>query len=289
MSDSERSGLEAQDPSLGQVMAVKTESSIVNQAILAALEAKRPADLITVVAAEPDGEPPLGTKMLVEREGAEFGGFGIEALDGAVRADAQRILSEGKSQVVTYEISGPRGDLKIDAFHELLEPQPQLVILGAGHIAVPLASFAHLLGFEVVVIDDRDKYANRERFPEADEVIAADFGETVQKLRITPFTYLAIITRGHTFDEEALRVLLRQEPAYIGVIGSRRRVETVLRKLAGEGYERERLSAVYAPIGLDIGSETPEEIALSIIAEIIAARRGGTGHSLSRQGRPMAF
>jgi xanthine dehydrogenase accessory factor len=262
---------------------------LVNQAILAALEAKRPADLITVVAAEPDGELPLGAKMLIEREGAEFGGFGIDALDGAVRADAQRILSEGKSQVVTYAVSGPRGELQVDAFHELLEPQPQLMILGAGHIAVPLASFAHLLGFEVVVIDDRDKYANRERFPEADEVIAADFGETVQKLLITPFTYLAIITRGHTFDEEALRVLLRQEPAYIGVIGSRRRVETVLRKLAGEGYDRERLSAVYAPIGMDIGSETPEEIALSIIAEIISVRRGGSGHSLSRQGRPMAF
>lgn len=264
-------------------------SSSVNEAMLAALEAKRPADLITVVAAEPDGALPLGTKMLIERDGAEFGGFGSDTLDAAIRGDARRILSEGQSEVITYEITRPQGQLKVDAFHELLEPQPQLVILGAGHIAVPLARLAHLLGFEVVVIDDRDKYANQERFPDADEVIAADFGETVQGLLMTPFTYVAIITRGHTFDEEALRVLLRQEPAYIGVIGSRRRVETVLRRLASEGYDRERLAAVYAPIGLDIGSETPEEIALSVIAEIVAVRRGGTGHSLSRQGRPMAF
>src|SRR5207249_3920585 len=178
-----------------------SESGAVNQAMLAALEEKRPADLITVVSVEPDGDLPLGAKMLIEREGAEFGGFGINALDQAVRADAERILTEGKSQVVTYSVSGPQGELNVDAFHELLEPQPELVILGAGHIAVPLAAFAHLLGFEVVVIDDRDKYANRERFPEADQVIAADFGETVQKLRMTPFTYLAIITRGHTFDE----------------------------------------------------------------------------------------
>ncbi len=263
--------------------------SSVNEAVLSALEAKRPADLITIVAVEPEGELPLGAKMFIERDGAEFGGFGIGTLDRAVRADAQRILNEGKSQVVTYAVPGLQGELEVDAFHELLEPQPQLVILGAGHIAVPLARFAYMLGFEVVVIDDRDKYANRERFPDADEVIAADFGETVQKLRMTPFTHVAIITRGHTFDEEALRVLLRQEPAYIGVIGSRRRVETVLRRLASEGYDRERLSAVYAPIGLDIGSETPEEIALSVIAEIVAARRGGTGHSLSRQGRSMAF
>lgn len=259
------------------------------EAMVRLLEEKRLADLVTIIAADPDHRVSPGDKSLIERAGPVVGSFGIDALDAAVREDAQRVMTEGKSGVREYSVALTEGSLQVEAFHEILEPQPQLLILGAGHIAVPLARFGSLLGFEVLVVDDRDKYANVERFPDADQVIAADFGATLRRTLITPFTYVAIITRGHTYDEEALRVLLGQAPAYIGMIGSRRRVETVLRRLASEGFERERLAAVYAPIGLDIGSETPEEIALSVIAEVVSARRGGTGRPISRQGRPMVF
>lgn len=261
----------------------------VDDAVIRALEERRVADLITLVAADPEGPVPIGAKILIESDGAVFGTLGDPAIDEMVARDAELVLSERKSQVFSYSV--PRGavSVQVEAFHEVLEPFPQLLILGAGHIAVPLATFGKIVGFEVVVLDDRDKYANRERFPQADRVIAADFGETLKDFPLTPFTYVVIITRGHTYDEEALRVLLGRPAAYIGMIGSRRRVETVLRTLAAEGYDRERLASIYAPIGLDIRAETPEEIALSIIAELVAVRYGGTGQPMSRQGRPMAF
>lgn len=251
------------------------------------LSERRFADLVTIVNGSASEPAPIGAKLLIERDGTVTGTLGAGPLDRAVIHDALRVMSERKSQIIEYSLTGLAAP--IEAFHEVLEPQPQMLILGAGHIAVPLAQFASAVGFEVVVVDDREKYANEDRFPDADAVIAADFGKTLKDFPLTPFTYLVIVTRGHTFDEEALRVVLDKELPYIGMIGSRRRVETVLRTLANEGYDRERLSHIHAPVGLDIGSDTPEEIALAIVAEVVAVRRGGTGVPLSRQGRPMAF
>ncbi len=270
----------------------------VTDALMRVLEERRFADLVTLVAGpaiQPTGTGPIisgslvevGAKMLVLRDGTVTGSLGSAVLDQAVVSDAQRVMSERRSQVIVY--GEPYVSVKVEAFHEVLEPLPQMLILGAGHIAVPLAQFARAVGFEVIVVDDRDKYANEERFPDAAEVIAADFGETMKSFPLTPFTYLVIVTRGHVFDEEALRVVLGKGLPYIGMIGSRRRVETVLRTLAAEGYDREELGNMYAPIGLDIGSETPEEIALAIVAEVVAVRKGGTGAPLSRQLRPMAY
>lgn len=259
----------------------------VHEALMEVLAERRYAELATVIEAPRSHAARVGAKLLIEQTGAVWGTLGDETLDQAVVADAQRVLTDRKSQVLPYPL--PRADGAAQVFHEILEPQPQLLILGAGHIAVPLARFGRMLGFEVVVLDDRDKYANVERFPDAHQVIAADFGETIREFPLTPFTYVAIITRGHMYDEEALRVLLGRPAAYVGMIGSRRRVETVLRTLAAEGFDRGRLNEIYAPIGLDIGAETPEEIALAIIAEIVAAQRGGTGRPISRQIRPMAF
>lgn len=264
---------------------IESSVTLVADALLPVLAEHRFADLITVVAAPDDLRDLIGSKLLVERNGNATGTLGDPSLDQIAVASAQKVMAERKSQVLTHALT----EGEIELFHEVLEPQPQLLILGAGHIAVPLARFGRAVGFEVVVLDDRDKYASVERFPDADEVIAADFGETLRDFPVTPFTYVAIITRGHTYDEEALRVLLAMPTAYIGMIGSRRRVETVLKILAAEGFDRQRLNEIYAPIGLDIGSETPDEIALAIIAEVVGVRRGGTGRPLSREGRPMAF
>lgn len=265
----------------------QTATLAVDDALLQVLAERRFAVLATVVVAPESFGATLGSKLLVEQSGATWGSLGNATLDETVAHDAQLVMADRKSDVRAYTLPGLEGGIEV--FHEILEPQPQLLILGAGHIALPLAKYASLLGFEVVVLDDREKYANVERFPDAHQVLAADFGETLRDFPTTPFTYIAIITRGHTFDEEALRVLLGRPAAYIGMIGSRRRVETVLRALAAEGFDRERLGEIYAPIGLDIGSETPEEIALAIIAEIVSVQRGGTGRSISRQVRPMAF
>lgn len=259
----------------------------VSQMLKRVMEERRFADLATVVSVEGSTSVRVGSKLLVDADGSSWGSLGDPELDRAVREHAQDLMVERRSRVLSYPIPASVPG-EVEVFHEVLEPETQMLIIGAGHIAVPLARFAKMVGFEVVVLDDRDKYANAERFPDADRVIAADFGEILKDFPITPATYVVTITRAHTYDEESLRIILDKPWAYLGVIGSRRRVQTVLRTLAAEGYGRERLSQIRAPIGLDIGSETPVEIALSIIAEVVTVRRGGTGQPLSQVMRPVA-
>lgn len=250
---------------------------------------RRFADLATIVDCPEGCGVEIGAKVLVEPGGVLHGSFGNPELDRAVAADAGALMAERQSHIAAYSLSSKASEATVEVFHEILEPQAQLLVIGAGHIAKPLAHFGKVVGFEVVVVDDRDKYANRERFPDADQVIAADFGPTLHDFPLTPATYVVIITRAHTYDEEALRIILDKPSAYIGMIGSRRRVQTVFRALAAEGYDRQKLAEIHAPIGLDIGSETPEEIALSVIAEVVTVRRGGSGVPLSKAIRPVAI
>jgi xanthine dehydrogenase accessory factor len=135
------------------------------------------------------------------------------------------------------------------------------------------------------VLDDREKFANRERFPDSDQVIADDFGPALSSLKITRATYIVIITRGHQYDEEALMEVAESPAAYIGMIGSKRRVQAVRDNLAAVGFDPAKLDRVRAPIGLEIGAETPEEIGVSIMAEIVAVRRGGRGLPMSQIAR----
>lgn len=152
-------------------------------------------------------------------------------------------------------------------------PKPRLIILGGGHIAKPLCEFAFKVGFSVVVADDRPSFANTNRFPEADEVICEDFQNVFDKLNLRTSDFVVIVTRGHRHDGVCLRNTLKYEPAYIGMIGSKRRVREMMNQLIEEGYSKERLDEVHSPIGINIGAVTPEEIAISIIAEVIGSRR----------------
>ncbi len=256
----------------------------IHRELLAAIDDKRMLVLATVVRAGPHSPAQVGQKLLVDETQRVTGSFGDPALDARVVADALRAMEERKSRVVAYgppdgKAAGPDA---LDIFHEVVEPQPTLLIIGAGHIAVPLARMGKLLAFEVVVLDDREKFANLERFPDADQVIAADFGETLANFRITRGTYIVIITRGHQYDEQALIEVLDSPAPYIGLIGSRRRVQAVRNNLADMGIDVAKFDRVRAPIGLEIGAETPEEIAVSIIAEIVAVRRGGRGLPMSQ-------
>lgn len=158
-------------------------------------------------------------------------------------------------------------------------PLPTLLIVGAGHVAVPLAAIAAMIGFRVTVVDDRAEFATRERFPQANAVIAQPL--TLALTCALNSQYVALVTRGIQHDLEALRFLLKTPAKYIGMIGSRKRVHLVRQQLQQEGYPPKVLASLYAPIGLDIGALTPEEIAVSICAELIKVRRGGTAKSLS--------
>ncbi len=160
-------------------------------------------------------------------------------------------------------------------YTERWNPAPCLVIVGAGHIAEPLEQVGRMTGFRTVVVDDRRLFANRERFPQADQVVCGPILDVCRQIELSPHHYFVLVTRGHTLDMDALRVLIdRREPvAYIGMIGSKRRVGAVFELLEKEGYGRELFGHVYAPIGLNIGAETPAEIAVSVLAEVISVRR----------------
>ncbi len=231
--------------------------------------------LATVVKTQ--GWPPLGAKMMVTAQGQTLSTLGDVSLEAQITQDCLAAIEDGQPKTVLLTIEEKA---EVELFIEVSVP-PSLLIVGAGHIGQSLAQMGKLMGFRVVVLDDRPDYANVQRFPEADEIIAADFIETLRDYPISDTAYIVLVTRGHRHDEQSLRQVLNSSAAYIGMIGSRRRVATVLRHLAEEGYPPERLRQIYSPIGLDIGAETPEEIALSIMAEIVKVWRGGHGQSLA--------
>jgi len=216
-----------------------------------------------------------GRKLLVATGEEPMGSLGSPSLDEWAKKEAERGLAEGNSKVINY-----KGSLEL--FLEVHRPPPTLLIAGAGHIALPLAQMGALLDFNVVVIDDRPTFANTERFRQADQVIAGDFEKTLREFPIDKESYIVIITRGHQHDMECLRQVIYSPAAYIGMIGSRRRVKGVFKLLKEEGYSEESIARIHAPIGLDIGAKTPAEIALAIMGEIIRVQRGGSGRAMSQ-------
>lgn len=152
-------------------------------------------------------------------------------------------------------------------------PEPHLIVLGGGHIAKPLVEFGAKVGFSVTVIDDRPSFANRQRFPDAEKVICESFEKCFDLININKASFVVIVTRGHRHDMDCLRQVLKYDSAYVGMIGSKRRVRSVMEQLLEEGYSKEKLDAVRAPIGIEIGAVTPEEIAFSIISQVISYRR----------------
>jgi len=256
------------------------------RAARAALDAIRGDEPVAaaVVVGGPEGMH-RGARMLVWRDGVE-GSVGDPEADAAVRRVAIDALAAGSAPgVVAIATTG--GEARV--YLEVHAPAPSLVIVGAGHIARPLCAIGARLGFAVTVLDDRPAFATSERFPEALAVERVDFGDPFRDLTIRPSTHMVLVTRGHRFDFDALRILLRGgiEPAYIGMVGSQRRVRAALGELVAEGIDPERLRAIHAPIGLDIGAETPEEIAVAIAAEIVLLRRGGSGRPLRERARVM--
>lgn len=188
--------------------------------------------------------------------------------------DMAKLLGKNavRSEIIRQETHHPEiGEVEI--FVQPLAPVPTLWVLGAGHIALPLVELGYMMGFKMIVIDDRPDFANPVRFPKAEEVICDDFAITIQRLPVTEHTYIVVVTRGHKYDQRCVEMLLDSQAAYMGMIGSRRRVSEMRKVLEEKGFSEELLAKLHSPIGLDIGAETPQEIALSIIAEVVAARR----------------
>lgn len=259
----------------------------ITRAIVEAAQGGQPVAVATVIKA-PVGSPvAVGEKMLVHLGGNTIGHLqGLHdtivecCLDALARhaLETVRVLPDG--QVLPR--GAPRSQEAIEVFIETVEAPAVLIIVGGGHIGQALAQIGALCGFSVAVVDDRPDYASRERFPEADNVICGDFTKVLSEYPITTNTFIVIVTRGHKQDEISLRAVARSPARYIGMIGSRRRVTAVLQHLLAEGVPRAAIERVHTPIGLDIGAETPAEIAVSIIAEIIKERRGGSALPMSQ-------
>jgi xanthine dehydrogenase accessory factor len=209
-----------------------------------------------------------GLKIIVLNDGSMSGGLGAERLDLSLRKLALAALHAKKPG--TAEIEGG-----ICIFIDIISPEASLLVCGAGHIAIPLVNFAQELGFRVTVLDDRSDFAHPSRFPDC-TVIAENFTIALQNMSLGPSTVVVIITRGHEHDVDCLTEILQKETAYVGLIGSRRRVHFVLEWLEGNGFPRQRLKEVFTPIGIPIGAESPEEIALSIASELVCVRRKGS-------------
>ncbi len=244
------------------------------------------------------GDPPWlepGDKLLVRADGSRLGGLGHDAADASAVgvADEMRtafpriavetlyVAADGRSTTRRHESRLGDAELMI----QLWESPARLIIVGGGHVGLALATFGEQLGFAVTVIDDREDFANRERFPMAEHVLFGEIDEQLDSLVLDQTAYVILVSRGHRQDEIALRHAVVQNPGYLGMIGSQRRTATVLQHLTDEGFDPDALAAVSTPIGLDIGAETPEEIAVSILAEIVMLRRGGTGRRMSAGDR----
>lgn len=228
-------------------------------------------------------------KMLVRDDGSIVGTIGGGCVEAEVWQAAREVMEQEKPRSLTFNLNNnPKYDTglvcggTLEVFIEPVLPPALLYIFGAGHVAFNLYKVAKIAGFDVVVVDDRESYANRDRFPDAREVVADDFERATQHLHIPESAYIVIVTRGHRDDMRILRWAVNANVRYLGMIGSRRKVIAIYKELEKEGIPAEKFANIHAPVGLEIGAVTPEEIAVAIVAEMIAVRRRATPNVASK-------
>jgi len=264
-------------------------------AVADALERGEPAALVTIVSTTGSTPQRVGAKMLVFGDGRTVGTIGGGCYENDAFGKAREAIASRAPQLVHYELSDDFAQEtglicggQMDVYIEPIEPSPELYIIGGGHVGFHLARVAHEVGFRVHVIDDREKFANAERFPTAAEVIVDDIPSWIARVSLPAHAYAVIVTRGHTNDLEALRALAPRELRYLGLIGSRAKVARIYDALVADQIPAVALKRVHAPIGLDIGAVTPQEIAVSILAELIAVKHGKT-HPTSMKWTPSSL
>lgn len=251
---------------------------------LAKLETENETGALCIVVRSQGSTPRNeSSKMLVYPDGSILGTVGGGEMESRVIAAAQEAIRDGQPRYLEYSMADPqRGDPgvcggQVEIFVEPVRPKPVLVVIGSGHVGQAVAHLASWLGFRVVANDDRPEFCTPEVVPEADEYYPLPMEQLPQEMQITPWTYLVLTTRGVDVDVAGLPALLESPAAYIGLIGSKRRWATARAKLLEAGVPEDQLERVRSPIGLELNAETPEEIAVSIMAEIIMLRRGGDG------------
>jgi xanthine dehydrogenase accessory factor len=249
-------------------------------------ERGEPSALCTVVSSQGSTPRHIGSKMLVFDNGSFIGTVGGGELEHRVIDEAMLAMSEGKARTLAYNMVDPsRGDPgvcggTVEVFVDPILPPPLLLIIGGGHVGKALAHLAQWLGHRVAVSDDRVEFCNKDAIPDADAFYPVAMADLPKQLNISKQTYIVLTTRGVTIDVPGLPALLDSPAAYLGVIGSKRRWATTVKALREAGIQQEKIDRVHSPMGLELNAETPEEIAVSIMAEIIMIRNSGTGKAM---------
>ena len=249
----------------------------------------KPAVLCTVVETKGSAPRHEGTKMLVYPDGSFSGTVGGGEIENQVKKEALKAFEDRKTRLLHYNLVDPaRGDVgicggQVEVYVEPILPKLTLVVIGAGHVGRQVAFLGHWLGYRVIVTDDRLEFATPESMPGADEYIVSEMADLPQKVNINEFTCIIATTRGGDVDIAGLAPLLDTKAGYIGVIGSKRRWEFTKKGLLAKGVDPEKFKRVHSPIGLDLQAETPEEIAVSILAEVMKAVNRTTGASMKRE------
>ncbi|ACB85777.1 XdhC family protein [Natranaerobius thermophilus] len=256
------------------------------QLVIDALKEKTPCAVATVVKSSGSSPAREGAKMLVYEDGSIAGTVGGGALEARTIEEGLNCIQTNQPKFLDYSLSkGEASELGMvcggnaSIFVEPMLTSPELVLVGAGHISQEVAKLAQNLDYQITVMDDRAEFASRENFPGAHDIYSGEIEETLLEFSIGPNTYIVIVTRGHAHDQKALETVLDSQAAYIGMIGSKNKVREVVNSLKDKGYSQEQIDRIYAPIGLDIGGNTPPEIAVSIIAEIQKVRYKGEGRN----------
>lgn len=250
-----------------------------------------PVALCTVIRAQGSVPRHAGSRMLVFEDGSIEGSIGGGVLESRVIEEALEALADGQPRITPFSLSDPsQGDPgvcggEVEVFVDPIGTRPTVVVFGGGHVGRAVVHLAHWLGFRTVVADDRAEFASLESAPDADEHIVCPLAELPRRVRIDKMTYLVLATRGVSVDVEGVPALIDSPAAYLGIIGSRRRWETAAAELEARGVARSKLERIHSPMGLELNAETPEEIAVSILSEIILLRRGGSGESMRHAPR----
>jgi xanthine dehydrogenase accessory factor len=246
-----------------------------------------PAALCTIIKARGSVPRHAGSKMIVYADSRIEGTVGGGEMESRVIRDALEVITSGHAKIVRYELIDPKaGDPgvcggEMEIFVEPIQPKPTLLVIGGGHVGRALVHLGKWLGFRVVLCDDRPDFCNEAWAPGADEYLVMTIQELAARFKFHSQTYIVMPTRGVPLDVEGLPTLLDKPRAYLGVIGSRRRWATAVKRMTENGVSAERLSRVHAPMGLELNAETPEEIALSILSEVVMQMRGGTGEAMN--------
>jgi xanthine dehydrogenase accessory factor len=264
-------------------------------AAAAALERGEPAARVTIVRSSGSTPQRTGAKMLVFADGRTVGTIGGGCYENDALGKAREAIASGTPALVKYDLnddfveeSGLICGGQMEVYIDPIAPAPALYVIGAGHVGWHLARGAGEAGFRIHVVDDREKFANSGRFPDAEQIVVEDIAGWLHRADLPASAYVVVVTRGHTHDFDALRALAARDLRYLGLIGSRAKVARVFDALRAEGMPPECLGRVHAPVGLDIGAISPAEIAVSILAELIAVRHGKDVSAVSMKWTPPA-